>query len=148
MAKVISTSIRIHASAETVWQVVTDTARYPEWNPFITRLEGELKVGNRIKVKIQKMTFKPVILVCDSARELRWLGSLGIKGIFDGEHAFLITDQGDGSVVFEQREKFTGLLTSLFSGMLEKDTLPGFRQMNEKLKDQAESMYNITTNPA
>ena len=37
MAKQLRTHIDIHASPERVWQVLTDFAAYPDWNPFITR---------------------------------------------------------------------------------------------------------------
>ena len=33
-------SADIDAPAEQVWRVVTDFARYPEWNPFIIRAAG------------------------------------------------------------------------------------------------------------
>ncbi|MER3407514.1 MAG: SRPBCC domain-containing protein, partial [Nitrososphaera sp.] len=41
MAKEVRTEIEIAAGPQRVWQVITDFARYPEWNPFIRRVEGE-----------------------------------------------------------------------------------------------------------
>lgn len=106
----IHTSIIIHATPDRVWNILTDTDRYPEWNPFIRSIRGELKEGNRITARIQKMTFKPMVLVYEKNRTLEWLGSLYIKGLFDGKHRFRITDNGDGSVTFEQSEVFKGIL--------------------------------------
>lgn len=138
MAKTIHTSIIIHASADRVWNILTDTDRYPEWNPFIRSIRGELKEGNRITARIQKMTFKPMVLVYEKNRTLEWLGSLYIKGLFDGKHRFRITDNVDGSVTFEQSEVFKGILVGLFANMLDNDTQPGFVEMNEALKVRAE----------
>ena len=35
------TMTEIEAPAERVWHILTDFARYPEWNPFIRCIEGE-----------------------------------------------------------------------------------------------------------
>ncbi|MBP6516471.1 MAG: SRPBCC domain-containing protein [Chitinophagales bacterium] len=143
MAKEIKTEILIQASPEKVWQVLTDFDHYLQWNPFIKSIEGNVAVGNTIKARIEPpgatgMTFKPVVLVYTEAKEFRWLGHLLIKGLFDGEHCFRLIDNEDGSTTFIQSEKFTGVLVPLFSKMLDTNTIEGFRQMNEKLKQEAE----------
>ena len=93
--KEIHTEIEINAPAEKVWKVLTDFAAYPEWNPFVRRGEGEVRVGARLHVYIQPsggkgMSFRPTVLVADPNRELRWLGHLWVRGLFDGEHSFSI----------------------------------------------------------
>jgi uncharacterized protein YndB with AHSA1/START domain len=69
MTKTIETNILIHASVEKVWAVLVDFDQYPNWNPFINSISGELKVGQTIKVKIaapdsKPMIFQPKILTC------------------------------------------------------------------------------------
>jgi hypothetical protein len=76
----------IDAPAERVWAVVTDFAAYPEWNPFIRRISGELREGTRLEVRIEPpggraLTFKPTVRVVEANRELRWLGRLLLPGI-------------------------------------------------------------------
>ena len=39
------TEIEIQASDTRVWQLLTDFANFPQWNPFIHRAKGEAKVG-------------------------------------------------------------------------------------------------------
>jgi hypothetical protein len=142
--KEIHTEIEINAPAEKVWRVLTDFAAYPEWNPFVRRVDGEVSVGARLHVFIQPswgkgMSFRPTVLVADHNRELRWLGHLWFPGLFDGEHSFLIEPQGDGHVRFVQRERFGGLLLPLLWKMLDGDTRRGFEEMNLALKGRAES---------
>ncbi len=96
MAKHITTSIRINSDLETVWQVLTDFKKYPEWNPFIKSIEGEVAVGQKIEAKLAGMTFKPEVLVYEVNKELKWLGHLWVKGLFDGEHRFLLTENQNG----------------------------------------------------
>ncbi|NME70718.1 SRPBCC domain-containing protein [Flammeovirga aprica] len=136
----IQTEILINATAEKVWTVLTNFKNYPQWNPFIESLDGEVKVGNTIKVKIappngKTMTFKPKVLNYDINKELRWVGHLFFKGLFDGEHSFELIDNGDGTTTFKQNEMFSGLLIGLLNVA---DTQRGFEMMNENLKSMAE----------
>jgi len=140
MTKQINTSITINATKEKVWKVLTDWEKYPEWNPFIKSIRGELKVGNRIQIQLQGMQFKPTILTLNENQELKWLGHLWFKGLFDGEHKFYLTDNGDGTATFEQSEIFSGVLVKLFSKSLDQDTKSGFEQMNRELKLRVENV--------
>jgi Polyketide cyclase / dehydrase and lipid transport len=44
MAKQFYAQIDIHATPQRVWQLLTDFAAYPDWNPFITRSSGSARV--------------------------------------------------------------------------------------------------------
>lgn len=139
----IKTEIVINATPEKVWNILTDFKNYPLWNPFIQSLEGDVKVGNQIKVRISPpegnaMTFKPKVLVYEAEKELTWLGTLVFKGLFDGEHSFKLITNTDGTTTFIQSEDFSGILVGLFKGTVGK-TKRGFELMNEKLKSLAEN---------
>lgn len=138
MKKEISTSIQIKANPEIVWNILTDFEKYPKWNPFITSVKGNPQVGEKIEVHLQNMTFKPEVLVYDKNQEFKWKGKLLFKGLFDGEHRFLLEKNEDGTTTFTQSEKFSGILVKLFSKNLDTKTLDRFKEMNEKLKARAE----------
>lgn len=138
MTKKIVTSIRINTGRETVWQVLTDFEKYPQWNSFITSLTGEVTEGKQITVKLPGMTFNPIVRKYKKNTELRWLGHLWVKGLFDGEHRFFLTDNGDGTTTFEQSENFSGILVKLLAKRLDQQTKPGFEQMNREIKLRAE----------
>jgi hypothetical protein len=140
--KQIARSVSISASADRVWEILVDFARYPEWNPFVTSVEGEPAPGKRLRVRLRPpggmgMTFKPRVLVASSGCELRWIGRLLVPGLFDGEHSFTIERVGARSCRMVQAEKFTGLLVSLFGRGFDA-TAVGFEQMNQALKARAE----------
>ncbi len=141
--KELRSEIEIEASAERVWQLLTDFVHFPQWNPFIRRASGNVKLGQRLEVNIQPsgangMTFRPTVLKAEPNRELRWIGHLLIPGLFDGEHIFTIEPLGTNRVRFIQREVFTGLLVPLFAKGLDTHTQRGFGEMNQALKVQAE----------
>jgi hypothetical protein len=141
--KEIRSGIEIQAPAGRVWQILTDVASFPQWNPFIRHARGTLREGERLEVFIQPsgargMSFRPVVLSVEPEREVRWLGHLLVPGLFDGEHIFTIEPRGPGRVHFVQREIFTGLLVPLFARGLDTDTRRGFDEMNRALKERAE----------
>ncbi len=141
MGKEIKTRIQIHAPVNKVWGVLSNFSDYKTWNPFITSISGDMQVGSQIEAQIEppeakSMTFKPTVLVCYENKEFRWLGSAGLKGIFDGEHYFLL-EELNGVTMFTHGEKFSGLLIPFMGKMLEK-TKRGFEKMNEALKSKCE----------
>ncbi|HUF58444.1 MAG TPA: SRPBCC domain-containing protein [Actinomycetota bacterium] len=135
----LSTEIEFDGTPEATWTVLTDLQAYPEWNPFIEKVEGELRVGAKLDVRLQPMdergiTMHPTVLAVEPGRELRWIGHLMIPWIFDGEHRFRIEEAGPGRVRFAQTERFGGVLVPLlWKKLRDGGTAKGFRAMNEAL---------------
>lgn len=138
--KEITTQIKINATPEQVWNVLTNFDRYGVWNPFIDYIDGDVEVGNKIKVKLGGMKFNPTVLQYSAKNEFVWLGHLGIKGLFDGEHRFRLVDNGDGTTTFIQSEKFNGILVGLLSKKLDTETMDKFKSMNQALKVRVEEV--------
>jgi hypothetical protein len=143
MSKQLRSEIDINATAEGVWEVLTDFADYPQWNPFLVEASGKPVQGERLTIRMQPqggraMTFRPVVREATVGRQLRWLGHLILPGIFDGEHSFVIEPLGDGRVRLIQQEEYRGLLVPLLARSLDRRTLPAFERMNQALKQQAE----------
>ena len=139
----IASAVEIAASAERVWEVLERTSEYPAWNPFVRRLEGRLAVGDRIRVTLalegrRPMTFRPTVLRAEAPRELRWIGRLGIPGLFDGEHVLRIEPVGPDRVRFHQEETFRGLLAGLILRSIGASTQRAFDSMNDALRARAE----------
>ena len=133
----LHTTTEIAASPERVWSVLSDLAAYEQWNPFILSARGTLAEGERLEVRIQppegKATrFRPTVKAVPPDRELRWLGQLGMRGIFDGEHRFAIKPTATGSR-FTHEERFSGVLVPLFAKGLRRRYLPAFEEMNAAL---------------
>jgi len=143
--KEIRTEIDIEASADRVWHSLTDFPAFAEWNPFIRHVSGVPKVGTKLEVFMQSsgtrvMRFRPTVTNAERDRELRWLGHLGVPGLFDGEHIFEIEALGEKRVHFVQRERFRGILVPLLARSLDRDTKRGFEEMNRALRSRMETI--------
>ena len=139
----ITTQIEIAAPASAVWAELTDTGAYGDWNPFVRRIGGELTPGNHLQVTIgadggSQMDFTPEVLVADENTELRWVGRLGVRGLFDGEHYFILEETDHGTTIFRHGENFTGLLGYPLLAVIRAETETGFLAMNEALKARVE----------
>jgi hypothetical protein len=139
--KRIVTTVTIEAPPEQVWAALTDFGAYAEWNPFITQASGNAAPGERLKLRMQPengraMTFRPRVLVADAARELRWLGSLGVRGLFDGEHFFVLRPLPGDRTELVHGEEFRGVLVGLV-GATVHGAEASFKRFNAALAHRA-----------
>jgi hypothetical protein len=133
----IHSELIIPASAERVWHVLTDFAAYPQWNKLMPEANGELRVGNQLRVRIalgkRSLLIKPTLLRVEPNRALVWRGSLPIPGLFAGEHAFEIIPETPNQVRFHHWERFSGALVPLI-GMVLKQLKRAYERFNVALE--------------
>jgi hypothetical protein len=142
MSKTLTTEIHIDTTPQRVWQVLSDLPAYQEWNPFIVEAAGRAEPGERLTLRMQPvvgkaMTLRPTVIAAREGELLRWVGRVGVPGIFDAEHSFLI-ENAPGGTRLVQAETFRGVLVPFFARSLDRGTLPAFVRMNEALKRRAE----------
>jgi hypothetical protein len=134
----IETSIRIEASQEKIWNILTNLAGWEQWNPFMVKASGTIKVGNKLNLTfhapgMSPMKISPTVQWKKEGKGFGWLGSLGIKGIFDGTHNFKLI-QDDNVIILHHSENFSGILIPFMKKMLNVNTKEGFERMNKALK--------------
>ena len=83
------------------------------------------------------MTIEPRLLVVEPERELRWKGRLLIPGLFDGEHAFVLTPLEDGRTRVDQSERFAGLLLPIAKSLVYDATVESFHALDAALAKRA-----------
>lgn len=151
MAVTIQTEIIISASREKVWSILLDFNAYPEWNPFIVKIEGFAEPGRRLRNTLRNgektYMFRPRILELEAPARFSWLGHLWFRGIFDGRHQFRIEDLGNGRVKLEHSESFSGILSRMILRKIGEETRKNFIRMNEALKKRAESNEKTIAKP-
>lgn len=137
----------IDAPPDVVWEVLLEFEAYPEWNPFVTRIEGHPIEGETLRVRIEppdsrSMTFSPKVVAVDPGERFAWRGRLLVPFVFDGYHEFHIEPiegeegEADRTRVLH-RETFRGLLVPFL--LDEGNVGAGFEAMNRALAERAEA---------
>lgn len=127
----------VRASAETLRAILTDAASYPKWNSTVVSLEGDIREGERLKLRVTldpKRTFSPRVTKLDD-REMIW--SDGFAPMFRGVRTFTLTSKADGVVEFAMEEVFSGVMLPLIRKSL-PDFGPAFEAFARDLKRAAE----------
>jgi S-(hydroxymethyl)glutathione synthase len=142
--KQVATQIQINASPQTVWSVMDDLERYPEWNPVVTEFVGCSTVGQSMTAQIAlhnvpAFQFQPKLIRIVGARELRWITVMPGDAGLSGEHYFILTPCADGGTHFVHNEEFAGAIVDAIFPAIEASTRPAYMQMNEALKARAEA---------
>jgi hypothetical protein len=95
------------------------------------------------------MSFTPEVVACELEREFRWRGKFLVRGGFDGEHAFVISQLSPSSCRFANEETFSGILVPLLMrGGMRAGIAAGFHAMNLALKARAEGSDASQLTPA
>ncbi len=135
-----STAIRclIHAPAARVWALLTDASRFPTWNSTVTRLDGDIRLGSRLAIRVPlapKRTFRPRVTAFEAPHRMVW--SEG-NPMFRGVRTFNLTGAADGTTDFEMTEVLSGLMLPMIRGSL-PDFGPAFEAYAADLKRAAEA---------
>ena len=142
----IHTEIDIAAPAERVWEILTDFDDYPQWNPMIPRMRGELVVGAplRFAITVNRRVNVPItaeLVTAEAPHELRWVGPgySPLRRVLSGSHYFVIEPIDDEHVRFSHGEDFTGLMLLGRWRRVEKALTPIYNALNRAIKRRAEA---------
>lgn len=127
----------IAAQPEAIWRLLTDAARFPTWNSTVSRIDGEIKLGERLalKVPISERTFKPKVTELVPNERMTW--SDGAAPMFKGVRTFTLSPNADGTTDFSMSEELRGVMLPMIKGSL-PDFAPVFERYAADLKRAAE----------
>lgn len=129
----------IDAPPEKVWEVLTNLADWPQWDPYCDKVEGQLILGKKVKVytKLNPGKAFPVkVAEIVPNQRMTWTGGMPF-GLFKGERTFVLTPV-DGKTEFTMREVFSGPMLGPIGKSL-PDMTDAFEKFVEGLKTRVES---------
>lgn len=139
----VRTEIEIDASADRVWEALIDFASYPQWNPFITSVEGRATVNERLRMKLStsdgtEISLSALLERVEPGSELRWTTKLWVRRLLDSEHFFQLVPLSDCRTRLLNGEDFGGVLVQ-YMGRRLTHMARGFVGMNQALKKHVEA---------
>ena len=134
----------INAPKDTVWNVITDTAAYPEWNPFVVACKSSFAVGSPIVMKVRLLpsltiTQKETIQQNRPGEFLAYGINIPLS-ILSSTRQQILTAIDDNTTRYESVFILKGLLSPLVSLMLKTQLTRGFSEMTEGLVQRASAL--------
>ncbi len=136
-SRTTSVSTTIQADPSIVWALLTNAADYKRWNSTIVSIEGEIALGEKIRLKSTldpKRTFKLKVKNYEPEKSLVWGDAMG-------KRRYTLTSNGNGTVTFSMVEKIGGPMFPLFAKMIPSFDA-SFDQFAADLKKEAETIQS------
>jgi hypothetical protein len=142
---VFRTTFRVDAPRDVVWAVLSDFGRYPDWNPSVPAISGDLSVGSTVSLTLAmpgrpSPNVKAQLTEVVPARRLRWHGNVGADWLFAGDRDFVIEATEDGAVDITHVEDVRGAMFPLFRLAMGSAIQQHHDGFNAALKQRAEEV--------
>lgn len=139
----VTSDVLIAAPPQAVWTILLDFPRYPDWNPFIRRIEGPPEPGGRLDFVFRihpglTLSAEGRLHRLEEARALSWTGHAGDPRLLSVEHWFVLDPQGAGTRLV-QGENFFGAGASGWTYLFARLLRRAYDDMNQALKALAEA---------
>lgn len=129
----------IAAAPERVWAILTDAAQLAGGELGVTRIEGAIRPGERLKLWSEVSpgrAFALKVSVFEPPLRMTWEGGAPF-GLFRGVRSFTLTPK-PGGTHFHMREDFSGPMAPMIVKSI-PDLTPSFQKFVRGLKTLAET---------
>ena len=143
--RVVKAEIEIDASPEDVFDILTDLARYPEWNPFTPRIDSTLEMGEPVRMQVRLGTGtrlrRQVEYVTANERPIRlcWGADIPLRFLIRADRCQTLEVLGDGRTRYVCTDAIAGWLSPLVIRFFGPAMQRGFEDCARALKKRAEN---------
>ena len=135
--KSVHHEISINADADRVWSVLTDMERYPEWNPVMQLVDGEVKEGNKVSYRFTQdaeteSTIAAKVITMEPNRLLNQKGGIPLVLTFDHQYRIIANGQTTTVIIHED---YRGIGVNFWTPA---PVEAAYARLNQALKARAE----------
>ncbi len=138
-SRTTSISTGIQADPAIIWKLLTTATDYPRWNSTVISVEGNIALGEKIKLKstlAPKRIFKLQVKEFINEQRLMW-------GDGPGNRIYTLDKKNNGTVTFSMVEKIGGFMFPMYAKYIPSFD-QSFEQFAADLKQEAETIQNAT----
>ncbi|PHQ59665.1 MAG: hypothetical protein COC08_08470 [Maribacter sp.] len=139
----LRTEIQISSTPDMVWNKLMDFPSWPNWNPIVNKIEGNVEIGSELSITMSDSkgkdakNYKSIITAIDENKRFSFNATMIAKFMFSAERIIELKESQEGTL-FIQREIYAGLMVPIFWKKLSKDALLMLHSMNKALKKEVE----------
>ena len=138
--KSVHSKISIDATPSQVWEVITNTSQYNEWNSVMLLLEGSIKEGDLVKYRFTQEEGK-FYDIPSKVKKIIPLSLLnqggGTFGIITFDHKYILEEK-KGKTVLTIHEDYHGLFVPFWNP---EPVQKAYDRLNKDIKSRVESLY-------
>lgn len=141
----ITHTLEAAAPAATVWQVIVDLARYPEWNPFVVACRSTLVPGSPIDMRVRVLPFvaqpqRETIFEHIDGRRLSYGVASVPLGALTSRRSHEVEPLSPERSRYHSRFELNGWLAPVVQALLGRRLGIGFTAMSDALIARAEAI--------
>jgi hypothetical protein len=147
MAFIIDETIEVAAPAGAVWDVVTDFARYGEWNPFVVGCASTLEVGSPIDMRVHVFESfaqpqRETILEHVPGKRFCYGLPGDALGALSSRRSHEVQARGEASATYSSHFELSGWLAPVVRGLFGRRLAHGFHSMTTAIGVRALELHD------
>lgn len=140
----VSASADILAPIEAVWKVLVDFERYAEWNIFTPKVETDLQIGSRVRMRVVmpgKFDAERIerINLVEAGETICWGMHMGHPAVLCANRWQMLCPLESGETRYVTVDKFSGLLAPFVLALYGGAMKTGFQSVADHLKQRVET---------
>ena len=135
----IDTEFTVKADPTEVWNVITQTEKYGDWNSFVSQCESSLIIGEAIKMRVHLLPFAITQTETIFENEPGTVLSYGVNlpfNLLNSKRKHTVEGLENGMVRYRSNFYIKGLIAPLIKILLVKNLSEGFSNMTNELHDE------------
>jgi hypothetical protein len=137
--------IGVKASADTIWEIISDLEGWEAWNPLYPKASGVLKIGSQLDLILAlpgkpSRPIRPTILDWVPREQIHWKDTAA-GGLVNTVRYIEIEALSEEGCVFSNGEIYVGMLAPQVVANRKRIVRQGFTAMGEALRDRAEAAW-------